>query len=47
VINESPGAPLFKSKNAAGDDLGLAGLADGRVMGSFIHLIDRADSDDT
>jgi len=42
VINESPGAPLFKSCNAAGDDLGLAGLADGRIMGSFIHLIDRA-----
>ncbi len=41
VINESPGAPLFKSRNAAGDDLGLAGLADGRIMGSFIHLIDR------
>ncbi len=41
VINESPGAPLFKSRNAAGDDLGLVGLADGRVMGSFIHLIDR------
>jgi cobyrinic acid a,c-diamide synthase len=42
VLNESPGAPLFKSRNAAGDDLGLAGLAAGRVMGSFIHLIDRA-----
>lgn len=41
VINESPGAPLFKSRNAAGQDLGLAGLADGKVMGSFIHLIDR------
>lgn len=47
VINESPGAPLFKSSNAAGDDLGLAGLADGRVMGSFIHLIDRVADDDT
>ncbi|NQU58923.1 MAG: cobyrinate a,c-diamide synthase [Rhodospirillales bacterium] len=47
VINESPGAPLFKSRNAGGDDLGLAGLADGRVMGSFIHLIDRMESDDS
>ena len=45
VTNESPGAPLFKARNAAGDDLGLAGLAAGRVMGSFIHLIDRMDSD--
>ncbi len=43
ITNESPGAPLFQSRNAAGDDLGLAGLADGRVMGSFIHLIDRMD----
>lgn len=46
VIDEGPGAPLFKSRNAAGDDLGMAGLADGRVMGSFIHLIDRAGDDD-
>ncbi len=47
VMDESPGAPLFKSSNAAGDNLGLAGLADGRVMGSFIHLIDRVADDDT
>jgi len=41
VLNESPGAPLFKCLDVSGNDLGLAGLADGRVMGSFIHLIDR------
>ncbi len=46
VTNESPGAPLFQSRNAAGEDLGLAGLADGRVMGSFIHLIDRMENDE-
>ncbi|HJN25074.1 MAG TPA: cobyrinate a,c-diamide synthase [Rhodospirillales bacterium] len=46
VTNESPGAPLFKASNAAGDDLGLVGLADGRVMGSFIHMIDRMEYDD-
>ena len=45
VLKESPGAPLFQSKDAKGDSLGLAGLADGRVMGSFIHLIDRQDED--
>ncbi len=43
VLKESPGAPLFQCRDAQGDDLGLAGLADGRVMGSFIHLIDRSD----
>jgi len=46
VINESPGAPLFQAQDAAGNDLGLLGLADGKVMGSFIHLIDRVDDDD-
>ena len=46
VTKESPGAPLFQTKDAAGNDLGLAGLADGRIMGSFIHLIDRMDDDD-
>jgi cobyrinic acid a,c-diamide synthase len=46
VTNESTGTPLFKASNAAGDDLGLVGLADGRVMGSFIHMIDRMEYDD-
>ncbi len=45
VLKESPGAPLFQCRDAGGEDLGLAGLADGRVMGSFIHLIDRFDED--
>lgn len=45
VTNESPGAPLFQSRNASGDNLGLSGLAAGRVMGSFIHLIDRMEND--
>jgi len=43
VLKESPGAPLFECSDARGEPLGLAGLADGRVMGSFIHLIDRVD----
>jgi len=46
VLKESPGAPLFQCHDAMGEPLGLAGLADGRVMGSFIHLIDRADEDE-
>ena len=33
--------PLFELSDAAGRDLGPAGLQAGRVMGSFIHLIDR------
>lgn len=32
---------LFRFTNAAGEDQGLAGLRVGRVMGSFLHLIDR------
>ena len=35
------GAPLFEATDAAGNDLGSFGLADGRVAGSFFHLIDR------
>lgn len=36
------GAPLFRSADAGGADLGHCGLCAGRVAGSFIHLIDRA-----
>jgi len=45
ILNESHGDPLFQAYDAAGNDLGLAGLANGRVMGSFIHLIDRMDGE--
>lgn len=34
------GEPLFTIADAAGQDLGRAGLAQGRVAGSFVHLID-------
>jgi cobyrinic acid a,c-diamide synthase len=37
------GERLFALRDAAGHDLGRSGLRRGRVMGSFIHLIDRAD----
>ena len=46
ILNESPGAPLFQAHDAAGNDLGLAGLVNRRAMGSFIHVIDRMDDDD-
>lgn len=45
VLGEGPGEPLFTASDAAGHDLGPAGLAVGPVMGSFIHLIDREDDD--
>ena len=36
------GAPLFQIADAAGAPLGRAGLVEGKVAGSFVHLIDRA-----
>jgi cobyrinic acid a,c-diamide synthase len=42
VVEEGPADPLFTVADARGSDLGYAGLAMGRVAGSFIHLIDRA-----
>lgn len=41
VVRED-GAPLFTCRDAAGKETGAAGLACGRVMGSFVHLVDRA-----
>jgi cobyrinic acid a,c-diamide synthase len=37
------GAPLFRATDSCGADLGAAGLCCGSVMGSFVHLIDRAE----
>lgn len=45
VVAEGPGAPLFDSADARGDALGPVGRHHGRVMGSFIHLVDRAEID--
>ena len=33
--------PLFEAENASGEALGTSGLRQGRVLGSFLHLIDR------
>ena len=43
ILSKNSSRPLFQSYDAAGNDLGHAGFANGRVMGSFIHLIDRMD----
>ncbi len=40
-VTAEDGQPLFAVADAAGRPLGMAGLAAGRVAGSFVHLIDR------
>jgi cobyrinic acid a,c-diamide synthase len=42
IVREGAAEPLWRLKDAAGADLGHAGLRDGSVFGSFIHLIDRS-----
>ena len=42
TLREGPGEPLFVCREAGGRTLGATGLFAGRVMGSFIHLIDTA-----
>jgi cobyrinic acid a,c-diamide synthase len=41
VTGEGEGMPLFSLTDADGRPLGMAGRRSGRVMGSFIHLIDQ------
>jgi cobyrinic acid a,c-diamide synthase len=43
VVREGPVDPLFAVTDSKGAELGQAGLVDGRVAGSFIHLIDSAE----
>ncbi len=42
ILSESAGTPLFAARDADGLSLGPIGHVDGTVMGSFVHLIDRA-----
>ena len=42
ILGEGDGAPLFAARDADGESLGAVGRTVGSVMGSFIHLIDRA-----
>jgi cobyrinic acid a,c-diamide synthase len=40
IVDEAGTAPLFEVADAEGNNLGPAGLVEGQVMGSFLHLID-------
>jgi cobyrinic acid a,c-diamide synthase len=40
---ETDGQPLFEASDGAGAPLGAVGAVRGSVMGSFLHLIDRAE----
>jgi cobyrinic acid a,c-diamide synthase len=42
IVSEGAGAPLFTVTDADGGALGAAGRVQGRVGGSFLHLVDRA-----
>lgn len=43
VLHEGGGEALFRCADARGRGLGPAGCRAGRIMGSFVHLIDRID----
>lgn len=43
IARQGPGAPLFNCLDVEKIDYGPAGLMEGRVMGSFVHLIDGED----
>lgn len=43
IVDEGGGQPLFHCQDSRGRKLGPAGRVRGRVMGSFVHLIDRAE----
>ena len=40
ILTEEAGSPLFTARDADGNALPPAGFAIGKVMGSFVHLID-------
>jgi cobyrinic acid a,c-diamide synthase len=44
IVKEGPGSSVFRLTNAGGHQLAPAGRRSGSVAGSFIHLIDRAES---
>ncbi|MCG6859438.1 MAG: cobyrinate a,c-diamide synthase [Salaquimonas sp.] len=41
IAQREEGEPLFYAHDALGEDLGMAGLRAGNVMGSYMHVIDR------
>lgn len=42
LVEDGPGERLFETADARGADLGSVGHVSGKVMGSYLHLIDRA-----
>ena len=44
IVQENPADALFDITDAMGNNMGKSGLIRGRVMGSFIHLIDHENS---
>ncbi len=44
IVSEGDAAPLFSVEDALGNDLGSAGMQRGSVAGSFMHVIDLAQS---
>jgi cobyrinic acid a,c-diamide synthase len=42
IVTEGEASPLFAATDADGTPLSIAGRVRGRVMGSFMHLVDRA-----
>jgi cobyrinic acid a,c-diamide synthase len=42
LIDPGAAPPLFQAWDGAGASLGAVGAVQGRVLGSFLHLIDRA-----
>ena len=43
LVSQGAGEPLFEVADASGHQLPPAGLKVGRVMGSYLHVIDGAD----
>ncbi len=41
ILDEGAGEPLFRCRDAAGENRGGAGRRRGTVLGSFLHLVDR------
>jgi len=42
ILHEGPGTPLFRCRDLSRAQIAAAGIIAGRVLGSFVHLVDRA-----
>ncbi len=42
TLSEGPGTPLFRCRDLSGAQIAPAGIITGRILGSFVHLVDRA-----